>query len=216
MQNRQAGGRQPTGDLRVRRTRKILHEAVIALSQEKGFEQVTVAEITKRAMVNRATFYRHYQDKYDLVKSSVKELLEALPVPQIEEQHGSLRAMQIMITPFFAAIFEHAAFYRAVSGKQGWPHLLEYIGGSFDRLMHQSLRGWLQSADQATIPLDLCITVVNATGCVTLKWWLEHDLASSPEQMSRWFLQLVKPSLCQLLNMQAEEGESDNSGMFPQ
>lgn len=55
-----------TEDLRVLRTRKLLQQAFIELTVEKGFATLTVRDITKRAMVNRSTFYRHYLDKYDL------------------------------------------------------------------------------------------------------------------------------------------------------
>ena len=54
-------------DLRVRRTRKLLGEALVSLVGEKGYDAVSVAEIAERAMVNRATFYLHYEDKYDLL-----------------------------------------------------------------------------------------------------------------------------------------------------
>ena len=55
-------------DLRVTRTRKMLEEALIELTVEKGFAAVTVRDITERAMVNRSTFYRHYLDKFDLLE----------------------------------------------------------------------------------------------------------------------------------------------------
>src|SRR6516162_8640216 len=51
-------------DLRIRRTHHFLQEAMIELITEKGFEAITVGDIAERAMINRATFYRHYQDKY--------------------------------------------------------------------------------------------------------------------------------------------------------
>lgn len=54
-------------DLRVRRTRKMLMQALIELTIEKGFAALTVQDIADRAMINRATFYRHYLDKYSLL-----------------------------------------------------------------------------------------------------------------------------------------------------
>ena len=59
---------QNSSDLRVRRTQKLLREALIALIEERSFDAITVGEIAERAMVSRAAFYRHYQDKYDLVE----------------------------------------------------------------------------------------------------------------------------------------------------
>lgn len=46
-------------DLRVRRTRKLLQQALIEGSLKKGFVALTVRDITEYAMVNRSTFYRH-------------------------------------------------------------------------------------------------------------------------------------------------------------
>ena len=48
--------------------RRFLREALIDLIEEQGFDALRVGEITERAMVSRATFYRIYQDKYDLVE----------------------------------------------------------------------------------------------------------------------------------------------------
>ena len=50
-------------DLHIRRTHHFLQEALIALISEQGFQALTVGDLTERAMINRATFYRHYQDK---------------------------------------------------------------------------------------------------------------------------------------------------------
>src|SRR3954453_10600115 len=63
-------------DLRVRRTRKLLKGALIELTIEKGFAAVTVQDIADRAMVNRATFYRHYLDKYDLLDQYMNEVYD--------------------------------------------------------------------------------------------------------------------------------------------
>src|ERR1700681_4588461 len=61
-------------DVRVRRTRKLLQQAFIELTMEKGFAALTVRDITERAMVNRSTFYRHYLDKYDLLEQYMNEV----------------------------------------------------------------------------------------------------------------------------------------------
>lgn len=53
-------------DPRVRRTRKLLKQAFIEIMSEKGFTAMTVQDIAERADINRATFYAHYTDKYEL------------------------------------------------------------------------------------------------------------------------------------------------------
>ena len=53
-------------DRRTARTRKAIIDAFIALLTEKELNKVTVQEIADRADINRATFYKHYLDVYDL------------------------------------------------------------------------------------------------------------------------------------------------------
>jgi len=61
-------------DRRVRRTRTLLQDALIALILEKGYEAVTVQDIIDRADVGRSTFYAHFLDKQQLLLSRVEEL----------------------------------------------------------------------------------------------------------------------------------------------
>ena len=49
---------QKAGNVRVRRMQKLLREALIELIEERGFEALTIGELTERAMVSRAAFYR--------------------------------------------------------------------------------------------------------------------------------------------------------------
>src|SRR5215510_13011025 len=65
-------------NLRLRRTQKLLREALIELIEERGFDALTIGELTERAMVSRAAFYRNYQDKYDLVEQIFEEAMSTL------------------------------------------------------------------------------------------------------------------------------------------
>jgi len=60
-------------DPRVKRTRKLIVQAFEELVVEKGFQSLTVQDIADRATVNRATFYAHFEDKYTLLDSYVRE-----------------------------------------------------------------------------------------------------------------------------------------------
>ena len=62
-------------DLRVRRTKKLLSNALFELIRKKPFEKITVCDICEEAMVHRATFYSHYSDKDELLVHSIDEHL---------------------------------------------------------------------------------------------------------------------------------------------
>ena len=63
-------------DLRVRKTKKALADAFLALLSEKPFEEITINELCDKADVRRATFYKHYTDKLNFFTSYVKSLRE--------------------------------------------------------------------------------------------------------------------------------------------
>lgn len=52
-------------DLRIQKTHQLLHHAFTELMEEKGFEGFTVGELCEKAMIRRATFYKHFADKYE-------------------------------------------------------------------------------------------------------------------------------------------------------
>ncbi|MEV9641309.1 TetR/AcrR family transcriptional regulator [Mammaliicoccus sciuri] len=62
-------------DPRVLRTRKLIMDSFIELSSEKEFKDITVKDITAEAMINRATFYYHFEDIYDLLDKALSEVL---------------------------------------------------------------------------------------------------------------------------------------------
>ena len=63
-------------DLRVQRTRMNIRNAFIELRSRKPIEKITVKELAEAAFINKATFYQHYEDLYDLSESMENELID--------------------------------------------------------------------------------------------------------------------------------------------
>ncbi|HTI14928.1 MAG TPA: TetR/AcrR family transcriptional regulator [Dictyobacter sp.] len=67
-----------TIDRRIQRTRQALIQSFCEIVREKGLAATSIREITKRANVNRGTFYAHFTDKYTLLNVIVCEQFHAL------------------------------------------------------------------------------------------------------------------------------------------
>ena len=63
-------------DKRIRRTKKILTEALIEILKEKNVMDVTVSELAKKADVTRTTFYQYYRDPVDMLEQLQDEIAE--------------------------------------------------------------------------------------------------------------------------------------------
>lgn len=59
-------------------TKKLIRSALATLLEANSLDEITVQQIVEKALINRSTFYLHYQDKYDLYDSLVQELLNDL------------------------------------------------------------------------------------------------------------------------------------------
>src|ERR1700732_4536349 len=59
-------------DPRIRRTRQLLQDALRKMLEQKGFDDITVQDITEAATLNRATFYAHYPDKFALLEELIR------------------------------------------------------------------------------------------------------------------------------------------------
>ncbi len=176
---------QSGNNLRVRRTRKLLREALIELIEERGFEALTVGEITERAMVSRAAFYRNYRDKYDLVEQIFDEAMTTLlhAVDDLGREHPP---------EVWVAFFEHIArydrLYRALLGSRGSPWFAKKLRASLTGLVNERGRhphGPDADARPAhSFPDDLAPTLVAALFVEAITWWLEHGRSRTPTEMA--------------------------------
>lgn len=60
-------------DPRVKRTRSLILQSFNSLLAEKSFDAISVQDVTEKAEINRATFYKHYVDKYALLDEWVQQ-----------------------------------------------------------------------------------------------------------------------------------------------
>ncbi|MDQ2716085.1 MAG: TetR/AcrR family transcriptional regulator [Chloroflexota bacterium] len=189
-------------DLRVRRTRKLLQQAFIECTTEKGFAALTVRDIAERAMVNRSTFYRHYLDKYDLLEQYMNEMYalfedrEGRAEPHPHEAPSNLIDLLKHIQQF-------ADFYRVMLGAKAEPlfeqHFRQKTEKRFLSCFNQAFSE--RASDPDAPPIDLKYTIIAAAGCGAIVWWLEQEQSCSPEQLAHWLNQFIYDISVSSLNL---------------
>ena len=175
---------QSVSNLRVRRTQKLLREALIELIEERGFDALTIGELTERAMVSRAAFYRNYQDKYDLVEQIFEEAMSALlnAVGEMGPEHPP----EIWVT-FFEHIAKYERLYRALLGSKGSPWFVRKMRASLADLVKE--RGHFLTAGPSDRPVhafsdELVPDLVSTMFVEAITWWLEQGRPSTPREIA--------------------------------
>lgn len=83
-------------DLRVIKTKNLLYQTLIELMKDKTFEEIKVSDICSKAMVNRSTFYAHYEDKYELLLDFINNLKEELVI-ELNKNENNLNTREYYI-----------------------------------------------------------------------------------------------------------------------
>ena len=195
-------------DPRVIRTRRLLRDALMALITEKGYNAITVQDITERATLNRTTFYLHYRDKDDLLFQGMAEVLDELtnrhPLPVTENKRLSVEETWESILSDFEHIEQHAAFYRVMLGKQGVPEfnqrLREYVFAVTSRRLEHAL-GELPAGP---VPTNLVLGYIASAYVGVIQWWLENDMPYTPAEIADHLVTLYVSGVYRALGLQAD------------
>lgn len=75
-------------DPRVLRTRNLIIVAFRELLLIKGFDEITIKDISQKATINRATFYSHFEDKYDLLDKIAEQVFRGMFSVEIVNAQG--------------------------------------------------------------------------------------------------------------------------------
>lgn len=102
------------GDVRVERTRARLAEAVLELAAERDITSVSVTELTRRAGVNRGTFYDHAQSPVELLVWVLSRELDEVRRVGMEQLRHDGHLLRHLTRSTMQGIFEHVLKHEAV------------------------------------------------------------------------------------------------------
>ncbi len=182
-------GNQKT-DPRVKRTRLMIEQAFMKLINEKGFQDVTVQDITERAGINRATFYAHFTDKYALLDFSIRQaFLQEIEKRMLRVCQFSLPNLQHLIT----AVCEFVKSTNAHC-KPAQVQFETLVETQVKGVLYDILIKWLESA-KIDIPPETAATAGSwAIYGLALQW--SHQKHPRPvDEFAREVLPLIASNL---------------------
>lgn len=172
-------------DRRVKRTQRLLAQALTELTLEQGYEAVTIRDITKRADVGYATFFRHYHDKdallHDVLDVVLNDLMNLL-LPQLPFANPAREGELI-----FRYVQTHSSLIRVLlSSQQPFALVQRMIEAGTQSVLHKNV----PLAD-APVPIEIAAHHLVASAIALIQWWLEHDMPYPPERMGQIYNDLI-------------------------
>ncbi len=179
-------------DRRIQRTRPLLQEALFHLIIERGYDRITIADITERANLGRTTFYLHYRDKEDLLQESIKALLHDLHL-DVELETEEICTFPTVSIRIFQHVMRRQRLYQAMLKEAGPTRTLEDVMRTyFTELCQRFLSGDLLKVRSSSLASSEIIAV-HAAGSLLglLSWWLKQEVPISAEDMGTIYCQLM-------------------------
>ena len=169
-------------DRRVRKTRKLLSDALRSLLLEKGYESVTIQEILDRADVGRSTFYTHFESKEHLLVG--QEPMERLIAELNEPRPGLSEKPQINFLALFQHVIDNAELAKSAIGTESGDILLNLIRENlyFRIVEHYGLPS---GSPRREIDMFLLTAEASASALIRmLEGWIERNLPFTAEEMT--------------------------------
>ncbi len=183
-------------DRRIRRTQKLLGEALIAETREKGYKNITIQDVTKRADVGYRTYFRHYTGLDELLVSVAQDRLDKfyeildLPLP------GELIDDPV---DFFHKVgdtlFNHVEQNQNIFRFLLLDDSLRFVLDPVMSRACQKAEILLSELPQENISAGVAANHIISSVFSLMRWWLENDLRHSSQKMGAIFTDLIiKPT----------------------
>jgi len=183
-----------SNDLRVRRTRKWLQDALIGLMKEKSFQDIQITELTAHAQVSRPAFYLHFRSKEELLLSHVDVIFDEFHAEVSREiARGNIdrKRFSIMLFQYWE---RYAETLRMVVQAENPDILLErlkeYVGVMMKEVAAKSGKPAIDPRLQ-----EFIVGFVAGGAYMLLTQWISNKMLFSAEQMGLLFYELTAPCL---------------------
>lgn len=145
-------------DLRVIKTKKILFDSLLKLMKNKSFEKIKISDICEESLINRSTFYAHYEDKYELLIGLFEEQKQVL-LKELEDNENMIFSKEYLmelLNILIDHIDENKETYGAILANNRNGILIDFLIDVIERDVSDKLKNNNEIRD-SKLPLDIIV-----------------------------------------------------------
>ena len=170
-------------DRRVRRTKKLLTQALTQLLQEKQINEITVKELTDLADMNRGTFYLYYKDMFDMLEKIEDGMFEALDAIVSPHEHDDVsQQTKPILLELFRFIEDNQEMCRVLLSPHGDMNFLHRLN---EVVREKCLKAWpniRKEKGEADFDYHYSFVVFGCAGII--RAWVNRNCPESAEKMA--------------------------------
>ena len=171
-------------------TKSLIKDAFTVLMKEKGFQTLTVSDITRKASINRGTFYLHYVDKYDLLEKLEDDLLNDLTEILLKKYDNHFDKPKEII-PYQAnlsALYyvkEDFDFIQVLISKNGDMSFINRFKELLQKSMKENiLKAGILNFSRKGLPEDYANEILLSSTASVILLWIKKGGVETPEEIA--------------------------------
>ncbi len=177
-------------DPRVRRTRRILRDALVSLILERDYGSISIKEITNRADVAYITFFRHYNSLDELLMEVLDEgLAELLHHIETLADKSEDPAVEVEGRLIFEYVKQKSDLFGILFKSQSVARIRKSVVMNISTIFQKSCASLRRPGSQ--IPARIAGNHIAISLLALIEWWLENRLSPPPAQMGKIYKALI-------------------------
>ena len=171
-------------DRRVRRSKRLLTQALTQLLQTKQINEITVKELAELADMNRGTFYLYYKDVFDMLEKIEDSMFANLDqIISLHEDEDMSAQTRPMLEELFSFIEENQEMCRVLLSPHGDMNFLHRLN---EVMRERFLKAWhIQAADREEIDFDYHYSFVVFGFAGLIRAWVNSSCRESTKDMAQ-------------------------------
>ena len=155
-------------------TAELMNQALLALLEKKDIEFITVTEITKKAGVNRSTFYLHYDNVYELLEETVENLNNRFILSfqqttpfKINSKENAFLITNEQLIPYLNFVKENRRVLKLIHQKPQLFHANQAYQRMYDQILYPAISQFISEENERIYNLEF---FTKGTVAIIQKW----------------------------------------------
>ena len=176
---------------RVIVTKRMLHEALLQLLEEKSIDKISITELCDKAGINRATFYRHYNIPRDVLVEMEANFTE--DINSRFESIGLTTDAYNYILDVSSYLYENSKLIKMFISNNSEQDLTFMMNDMFRRFLNNKEK-YPNLAKMDAENVKLITSYVAGGSYFMLRQWLMEDVPKKPEEVANLLMDFLNYS----------------------
>lgn len=181
-------------DLRIQRTYKALCDTFFLMLNETTFEKITINSLCTKANIRRATFYKHFSDKYDFFGFFIRNILSSF-LSQIHDYEKNGTPYSYYTYIFNECVYfmkENRSLIENVANSNMFSTLLDIFADEIYKDVYAYVEEHPDDVDKLHIPHDILAAFYTGGIVQSIRFWFTNPEATSDEEFIQGITTLIE------------------------